>query len=103
MYFLGITKEVIIIMAKSNVSHDPIVIANATAATVAVLFVVCRLAFVLAPELSLSVSRSWFHGIDISLIASQQMGGLVLGLVSSTIAGWLVGFVFAWFQNLFEK
>ncbi len=92
----------VIIMAKSNSSHEPIVIANAAAATTAVVFVVCRLAFVLAPELSLAISKTWFHGIDISLIAARRVGdGFILGLVSTAIAGWLIGWVFAKFQNYF--
>ena len=92
-------------MAKNNLSHDPIVIANAAAATVAVVFVVCRLAFLLAPELSLAISKTWFHGIDISLIAARRMAndGFIFGLITSTIGGWLAGFVFAKFQNYFSK
>lgn len=91
-------------MVKNNLSHEPFAIANAAAATVAVVYIVCRLAFLVAPELSLAISRSWFHGIDISLIAAGRMqGSFLLGLMSTTISGWLVGFVFAKFQNYFSK
>lgn len=92
-------------MAKTNLSHEPMTIANAVGATTAVVFIVCRLSFIVAPELSLTIGRSWFHGIDISLIAAQRMAGdgFILGLVSATLGGWLVGFVFAKFQNYFAK
>ena len=94
-------------MAKNNLSHDPIVIANAAAATVAVVFVVCRLAFLLAPELSLAISKTWFHGIDISKIAATSAaadpGSFILGLVTSIAAAWAVGYLFANLYNYFVK
>lgn len=91
-------------MEKNNLSHEPIVIANAAAATIAVVYIVCRLAFLIAPELFLAISRSWFHGIDISLIAAGRApGDFLLGLITTTVAGWLTGFVFAKFQNYFAK
>ena len=53
--------------------HDPNVTANATAVTTAIIYVVCRVAFIVAPDLSMAISRSWFHGIDISLIAAKTI------------------------------
>lgn len=92
-------------MANNALSHEPLVIANATAATVAVVYIVCRLAFLVAPELSLAISRNWFHGIDITRIAADRVAGdgFVLGFITAILGGWLVGFVFAKFQNYFAK
>ena len=85
--------------------HNPIATANAAGVTTAVLFVVCRTAFIVAPIFSMTVARSWFHGIDISLIAAQQLAreGFFLGFVSSSLGGWLVGYIFAKILYYFSK
>lgn len=85
--------------------HDPNTTANATAVTTAIVYIVCRTAFVIAPELFMGISRSWFHGIDISLIAAKNIppGSFVMGLISATIGAWLVGYLFASLYNSFLK
>lgn len=85
--------------------HNPTVTANATAITTAIVYVVCRVGFLVAPELSMAIGRSWFHGIDISLIAAKNMppGSFMLGLISATIGAWLVGYLFANLYNAFLK
>lgn len=85
--------------------HDPKATAGAAAITTAVLFIVCRGAFVVVPELSMNIARTWFHGIDISLIAAENISSdnVVLGLVTATGGAWLVGYVFAKVYNLFAK
>lgn len=78
--------------------------ANAMAATVAFIAVVCALAIILAPELSLGVAQSWFHGIDLSkmrMAVNPSLGSLLYGWITATIGGWVVGYVFAWTYNWF--
>lgn len=85
--------------------HNPIATANAAAATTAVIYVVCALFFVIAPDLSMAIAKTWFHGIDISLIDARvaTAGSFILGLVSATVGAWFVGYVFALFYNNFAK
>ncbi len=86
--------------------HNPIATANAAAATIAVIYVVCALFFVIAPDLSMAIAKTWFHGIDISLIDARiaTFGSFILGLVSATVSAWLVGYLFAVIYNkLTEK
>lgn len=92
-------------MAKNNLSHEPTTIANATAATIAFVYVVCALSISLFPEAAMTVARSWFHGIRLEEISgwNVSMGSLILGFVSATAGGWILGFVFAKFQNYFAK
>lgn len=80
-------------------------IANASAVLTAVVFVVCRLAFLVAPELSLAVAQSWFHGISISTLGVPEVttGAFVLGLLTATAGTWLVGYLFAWVYNKIAK
>lgn len=85
--------------------HDNIATATATAATVAVVYVVCRLAFLWFPDLSLVVAQSWFHGVSISTTDAVIVttNSFILGLLTATGGSWLVGYIFAWTYNLFAK
>ena len=85
--------------------HEPNATANAAAVTVAALYVVCRIAIALFPDLAMSVAQSWFHGLELSKVSSWNlsMGPFVLGLVTSAISAWLVGYIFATAYNYFVK
>ena len=86
--------------------HLPEATANATAATVALLYIVCAVSVLLFPDISMTIARSWFHGIDISKLALSTQtnpGSLVLGFVTATGGGWLLGYIFAIFYNNFAK
>lgn len=84
---------------------SPNATANAAAITTAVIFVVCRTAFVVAPDLALSIGRSWFHGIDIGKIQALNLTteSFILGIVSATVGAWFVGYLFAVTYNMFVK
>lgn len=78
--------------------------ANATAITVAFIAVVCAVAIILTPDLSLGIAQSWFHGMDLSKVrmdVSPSLGSLLYGWVTATIGGWIVGYVFATAYNMF--
>ncbi len=79
--------------------------ANATAVVVAVVYVVCRLAFLVAPDLSLAVAQSWFHGISLSTLETPEVttNSFVLGLVTAVGGAWLVAYLFAGVYNYFIK
>ncbi len=86
--------------------HLPIPTANATAATVAVIYIVCALSVLLFPDLAMTVARSWFHGIDISkltLSTQTDPSSLILGFTTATGGGWLLGYLFASFYNTFAR
>lgn len=55
----------------------------------------------------MTVTKTWFHGIDISQITATQsaadLGSFVLGLVTSVAAGWATGYLFAASYNYFAK
>lgn len=85
--------------------HEPKATANALAVTVAILYVVCRIAVSLFPDLAMSVAQSWFHGLALSKISGWDLtlGSFVLGLLTSTGGAWLIGYVFANAYNYFNK
>lgn len=74
------------------------------AMTVGFIAVVCALAIILAPDLSLGIAQSWFHGIDLSKVrmaVNPSAGSLLDGWVTATIGGWVVGYVYANAYNVF--
>ena len=85
--------------------HSPISTANAVSVTSAILYVFCRIAVSLFPDLSMSIAQSWFHGLEISKVTgwSLSLGSFVVGLVSLTVAAWLTGYLFAKVYNYFAN
>lgn len=75
-------------------------VANTLALTVGVAYLVCIIAVLLAPGLTTTIGNYLFHGIDISsLIVERSLGYSVITLITGTIAGWLIGAVFAVIYN----
>ena len=86
--------------------HDPMATANAMAVTVAFIAVVCALAIILAPNFSLGIAQSWFHGMDLSKVkmaVNPSIESLLYGWITATIGGWVVGYIFASAYNWFAK
>ncbi|MBI5448822.1 hypothetical protein HY948_00735 [Candidatus Gottesmanbacteria bacterium] len=86
--------------------HDPMATANAMAVTVTCIAVACALAIIVAPDLSMGIAQSWFHGIDLSKVrmtVNPSLGSLLYGWVTATIGGWVTGYVFAVLYNTFAK
>ena len=85
--------------------HEPVVTANAVAATTGILFVVCRVFAGLFPGALFAIGKSWFHGIELTQSNGWNLSasGFLLGIISATITAWLVGYLFAVLYNYFLK
>ena len=85
--------------------HHPMATANASAATIAIVYVTCALAVGLFPEFTMNVTRSWFHGIDLSKISSWNFtaGSLILGVGPAVGYAWVIGYLYANVYNYFLK
>ena len=85
--------------------HNPSVTANAAAVNVAIVYIVCRIGIALFPDLGMTIAQSWFHGIQLTQISelNLSLGSFVLGLTTSTIGAWLIGYLFAKLYNYFLK
>ena len=85
--------------------HQPYATANATACTAILLYATCALLVAIAPELTINIFQSWFHGIDISQIATWNVtgGSLFMGFVTMTGYAWVMGYIFALLYNSFLK
>lgn len=80
-------------------------IPNALAATTAIVYVVCRVLIGLFPDVSFVVAQSWFHGIELSQLGERNLtvGSFVLGIISSTVTAWVVGYIFVAAHKAFSK
>ena len=80
-------------------------IPNSLAATTAIVFVVCRVLIGLFPETSFSIAESWFHGIKLSEAGAWNLTpeSFILGVTSSTLTAWLIGFIFIKIYRLLTK
>lgn len=81
-------------------------LANAAGVTVAVVYLVCALAFVFFPDGALLVAQTWIHGLDLSLIQStspRPPTDFIIGLLTAAAGSWLVGYLFAKAYNLFLR
>jgi uncharacterized protein DUF5676 len=75
-------------------------IAIAEAAVGAALFILCELAFAVAPEATLSTLKYLTH-IDWSPVTMPvTLGGFIVGLIVFTIFIAVIGAVWAWIYNL---
>lgn len=85
--------------------HNPMATANAAAATTVVVFLGCRLFVGLFPDLMFSVAQSWLHGIALTKLEAWSLSpaSFIWGLLSSTVFAWLVGYLFAYFYNMFMR
>lgn len=91
-------------MAKRESTHDPMVTANAAGFTTGIVYVACRLFVGFSPGFMLSVAQSWFHTTDLGRVRTP--GGVdefILGLATSVIFAWLVGYLFGWAYTKFSK
>lgn len=78
---------------------------NALAVTTAIIYVLCRVLVGLFPDAFFNIAQSWFHGIGFSKLSPESlaMPSLLLGLVSSVITAWVVGYIFIKVYKAFTK
>lgn len=90
---------------EKNMKLKGYIVANALAGTTAIVFVVCRILVGFFPDASFAVVQSWFHGIELSKLSTWNLttSVFVLGLVSSTITAWVIGYIYTKVHNALAK
>jgi hypothetical protein len=85
--------------------HEPITTASALAVTIGVIYIVCRVAITLFPGQAMIVAQAWFHGLQLNSITGWDLSieSFLIGLVTSTVVGWIAGYTFAKVYNTFLK
>ena len=84
-----------------KLSVKAVVIAEAIVG--AALFILCRLAFVVVPDLTLATLKYLTHIDWSSVTMPVSLGGFISGLVVFTIFMAVVGGIWAWIYNLIAR
>lgn len=82
------------------------VLGNAFALSTGIYYVGCYILALIAPQLFLNVTASWFHMFDLGRIGqatATNPASFMLGLVSLAISAWFFGFILGWSIELFSK
>lgn len=68
-----------------------------------ILSLVCAFFVAIAPQATLNVANSIFHGIDVTMIAKQNMTitSIILGVIVVAVISGATVALFGWFYNKF--
>lgn len=84
---------------------EKITIANASALTTAILWVICSIIVAILPAFSFSVTQWWMHGMTFSSMGQWNLNpsNFVLGGISLIIVAWVSGYTFGWSWETVSK
>lgn len=79
--------------------------ANALAIVADAVSIVCAILVWMARDFVFGLSSGWVHGTDLAAlpVATPTISGVLVGLVTLTVAAWAVGYLFAWTYNRLAK
>lgn len=80
--------------------------ANASTTTSLVLYVVCRVVSLVAPDFLFSIAKSWFHTFSVNSlkgIMPLDIGTFVLGAISLTVLVWITTYSTVALYNKWAK
>lgn len=85
--------------------HNVSATANAAAVTVGVFYILCRLLVGLFPGLMFAAAQSLLHGMALTQVGTWNLSvsNFILGLITSMVSAWVVGYIFAVSYNSFAK
>lgn len=85
--------------------HNLLATANAAAVTVGIFYIICRVLVGLFPSLMFVVAQSLLHGMALTQVGSWNLsaGNFVLGLLTSMVSAWVIGYIFALSYNRIAK
>lgn len=84
----------------------PIALANASTVVALGIYVVCRVASLIAPDLLFSVAQSWFHTFStksVISVAPMNIGTFIFGAVTLAVLVWVAIYAGATLYNKWAK
>lgn len=86
---------------------NPVGLGLTLAITTAVLSLACAGLVALAPSQMVAVFQSWWHGLDVTMLANTAppvtVQSVAIGLITITAFAFVVGFLFAVIGNLVSR
>lgn len=80
--------------------------ANASTIVTVVLYVVCRIVSLVAPDFLFSIARSWFHTFSLDSskgVTQMDIGTFVFGGVSLAVLVWITAYATIYLYNRWVK
>lgn len=86
-------------------NHNSTAIANSLALTTGIFFIACQALVFLFPGLMFSIAQSWAHDIKLTRLDSVGFSpsAFFLGLISSVVTAWIIGYIFVYIRNLMKS
>lgn len=80
-------------------------LANAFGIATLVVWVICSVFIFALPELSMTITSWWLHGMDLSALGPFRLDwtNFILGGITLTVSGWIIGYIFGWALELVSK
>lgn len=80
-------------------------LANGFGLATGLLWILCAAFVWLLPDLSLTITKWWLHGLSIEALGTFNLtfGNFLWGGVTLVIAGWVTGYVLGWSLEYFTK
>ncbi len=87
---------------------NPVKLGNAAALAFALVHISFDILSLLAPDTLKFIFNTWFHGFKLRILIVEETfsispENILIGLVTSVIVAWLIGFSVGYFYNYFSK
>jgi len=85
--------------------YEKMTLANAFALASVILWILCTLFVAILPDFSLSITKWWMHGMDISVMGSWNLDitNILFGGVALAASAWITGYVLGWSIEIVSK
>ncbi len=85
----------------------PAILANAVTTVWMITYILCALFVVLFPDLSFSITQTWFHFVNVASVhavaTSISFGSMLMGVITLGIAIWVITYCSAALYNKWAK
>jgi hypothetical protein len=81
------------------------ILAKTFALATAIFWLLCSAFVLLFPDLSMSITGWWMHGMNISVMGNWNLNftNFLLGGITMTASAWVSGYIFGWSWETMSK
>lgn len=87
---------------------NPVKLGNSIALAFALIHISFDILSLLAPNMLKFIFNTWFHGFNLKILVLEETfsisaQNILIGLVTSVVVAWIIGFSVGYFYNYFNK